>query len=767
MSEHWEPVIPYTYRRGALIQRDSGDCGRWVNFDPSVDWICEECSKYYKQKFEATKDGITWYDTGLRRKGGLYEIESDDCCLYRWVTLPISQYYECDECEIQPTGLKWIAEYNYGITASAACDSTSAITESELRSVYNNNLNDIKNLIIGDCVKTIWHYCHDNDGFRALTNVTIGNNVETIGSCFFDLSSIRTINIPRSVKTIDSGAFKRCYELINITIPDSVTSIGWSAFNSCNGITGITFEAATPPTLGSGALTSTNDCPIFVPCSSVNTYKTAWSVYADRITCSSEKTLVRFILNDGNVDEFKSAKSDLNTKFYAAYSENCIGVEVTTACTSIGYSAFSECSFSGVAIPSTVATIGDRAFYYCRNLINVFIPDSVTSIGEEAFAGCYSLSSATIGNGVTTIGGSAFLNCSGLTTCSIGRNVTNIGDFAFYNCSGLTSVNIPDSVTQLGRGAFEECFALTSITLPDSVTTIGGEAFAYCSGLTNVTIGNGVTSIGGSAFYDCNGITSITIPSGVTSIGTGAFSGCTSLTSVTIDSNSFVSDRYYGSQVKEYIIGDSVTSIGFDTFDNCSGLTSVTIGNGVTSIGARAFKNCSNLRDLTIGSAVTTIENEAFHGCSSLTSISIPDSVTELEVAVFARCSGLTSVTIGSGITSIGVQTFYGCSGLTSIVIPNSVTSINFETFRNCSGLTSCTIGSGVTEIGKNAFWNCTSLDSITIDAITPPTLGSGVFYGTRLTNFNGHIYVPSSSVNAYKEASGWSNYSGIIQAKP
>jgi hypothetical protein len=47
----------------------------------------------------------------------------------------------------------------------------------------------------------------------------------------------------------------------------------------------VTVNAITPPTLGSNAFDSTNNCPIYVPAESVNTYKSAtnWSTYADRI----------------------------------------------------------------------------------------------------------------------------------------------------------------------------------------------------------------------------------------------------------------------------------------------------------------------------------------------------------------------------------------------------------------------------------------------------------------------------------------------------
>jgi hypothetical protein len=51
----------------------------------------------------------------------------------------------------------------------------------------------------------------------------------------------------------------------------------------------ITVERVVPPTIEDYTFDATDNCPIYVPCESVNTYKTSWSKYADRITCNSTK----------------------------------------------------------------------------------------------------------------------------------------------------------------------------------------------------------------------------------------------------------------------------------------------------------------------------------------------------------------------------------------------------------------------------------------------------------------------------------------------
>ena len=83
--------------------------------------------------------------------------------------------------------------------------------------------------------------------------------------------------------------------------------------------------------------------------------------------------------------------------------------------------------------------------------------------------------------------------------------------------------------------------------------------------------------------------------------------------------------------------------------------------------------------------------------------------------------------------------------------------------FSNCTGLTTLVIPSNISYIGTSAFYYCTGLTSITVESTTPPTIVSGSFGYTN----DCPIYVPPESVDAYKAASGWSNYASRIQAIP
>lgn len=238
---------------------------------------------------------------------------------------------------------------------------------------------------------------------------------------------------------------------------------------------------------------------------------------------------------------------------------------------------------------------------------------------------------------------------------------------------------------------------------------------------------------------------------------------------VSVTNNGLMGDGYVGSVVipSEVTYNGttySVTSIGKEAFFRCSGMTSLTIPNSVTSIGSSAFFDCSGLTSLTIPNSVTEIGDSAFQSCTGLTSITIPESVNTLGNSVFFGCSGLTSVTIPESVTKIESSSFFGCSGLTSIAIPNLLTEIGEMAFLGCSGLTSITIPESVNSIGNYAFGGCSNLMSFTSRNTTPPTLLSVDTFKEMPESCQ--LYVPESSIDAYKVATGWTFFTLVSAIK-
>ena len=287
----WQRVVPEQTKMGDLFQMASSDCGyvtpkyRWLQA-PSTDYICSGTTKYFKEYYQVTNDGITWENVSPEktRRGSVIEYNSTDCGYV-------------------PPKTKFVLTLNDGSTVSAACDSTGTITQYDFPAYQLTAVRaEIK-----DCVTKI-----DKDAFfhfenlsgvtlpnslieigaeafyacSVLYSVEIPNNVTSIGRLAFCSCGLRDVTFGNSVTTIEANAFVRCEKLRTVTLPSSVTSLGDGAFSHCHVLGTVTCKATIPPTMGNAVfgddrwLTS-----IYVPSGSVNAYKTAdgWKDYASLI----------------------------------------------------------------------------------------------------------------------------------------------------------------------------------------------------------------------------------------------------------------------------------------------------------------------------------------------------------------------------------------------------------------------------------------------------------------------------------------------------
>lgn len=417
-------------------------------------------------------------------------------------------------------------------------------------------------------------------------------------------------------------------------------------------------------------------------------------------------------------------------------------------------------SYSGeIIIPTTVVyedtnysviSIGENTFNGAY-ITSINIPNSITTIGKNAFERS-NLSSITIGTGVTSIGSDAFKDCSNLKVIN---RVVNIGEWcendpiSYENeyADPMYRTNDINDLKELHLFSNED-MEITDLVIPDGVTSIRSYAFRNCVNLTSATIPNSVTSISGNAFYHCWKMKKVVIDS----------HAIVSRNYVRASSQDYESSIEYmfGSQVKEYVLGESVTSVGQYAFAACYGLTTMTIGNHVETIGEGAFCGNSSLTSLIIGSSVINIGDIAFEGCYGLTSITIPNSVTTIGDKAFNCCFNLTSLTIPNSVTTIGNEAFAKCSEIASVNIGNSVTTIGDYAFFDCSSITSVTIPSSVTTIGEGAFRSCINLTSFTIPS-SVKSIGECVLaYCPSLTSIivdeNNDVYDSRENCNAIIE---------------
>ena len=271
------------------------------------------------------------------------------------------------------------------------------------------------------------------------------------------------------------------------------------------------------------------------------------------------------------------------------------------------------------------------------------------------------------------------------------------------------------NVTKVDVGAFQDCKDLTSVAIANGVPDVGNHAFAGCTNLRSVKLPHLVT-IKPNTFENCVSLREISIPQTVEIIQSYAFTGCTSLDTIRIPT------------------GSSLQHIYPYAFSGCSNLKAVIINTTtLEKISHGAFKDCSNLSSVSLKEGISDISGEVFMGCTSLKSFVIPNSVTSMSTRVFVDCTALQSVIIGNGLTTLPRATFVNCESIDSITIP-----------------------AGITTIGDSAFYNCKGLQFITCKASMPPAASSHSFYKDC------HLYVPASSIEAYKNDSKWKDFEDI-----
>jgi hypothetical protein len=179
-------------------------------------------------------------------------------------------------------------------------------------------------------------------------------------------------------------------------------------------------------------------------------------------------------------------------------------------------------------------------------------------------------------------------------------------------------------------------------------------------------------------------------------------------------------------------------------------LEEVVLGKGLKTIGKECFYNCTNLKKIHIQSPIESIGTQCFYRSSG--------SILSLYVDKLEYFCGITFGDMNANPLRYGANLYVNNQLITDLVYPN-LSKINDYAFY-MSKLTSVTIPDSVTEIGKYVFYNCSSLTSVYCKATTPPTLGTYVFSGNSSDR---KIYVPMESVDVYKAATGWSDYSSSI----
>lgn len=389
-------------------------------------------------------------------------------------------------------------------------------------------------------------------------------------------------------------------------------------------------------------------------------------------------------------------------------------------------------------------------------------------------------SSGTIGNNITwNLSDDGTLTLSGageMSTVFYREGEGYVTEYPGWNKNKIKKIVIGEGITTT-CDVFKDC-AVESVSLPSSLKTIYRSSFKNCCNLKSIELPSSLTGINEYAF-EKSGLESVTVPSSVQNIQYGIFYNCKNLKSVNWQtSTNFYDYAFYGCENLESIETKyKMSKIASYAFTDCFSLKSIDLSS-VQSISGRAFLNCKSLENVAFSPNLTYIGDYAFSGCSSLGDLSIPAKVTSISTTAFKNCNGLKSIVIDPNNTTYDSRD--NCNAIirtddnwllvacNSTIIPQTVKSIGSNVFEGMTDLGSIEIPSSVSNYGYEVFSGCTNLTSIICLRTTPAGMGSWTSNGVTLTTWTGFdtsnctLYVPASSVNAYKNSSSWNVFKSI-----
>lgn len=335
-----------------------------------------------------------------------------------------------------------------------------------------------------------------------------------------------------------------------------------------------------------------------------------------------------------------------------------------------------------------------------------------------------------------------------------GRNgKTTRTEREYRNNHNLVSVAIPPTVRYVRSNVFKKCAYLTAIAFPDSVLSIGEKVFSGCDSLAAIRMPKNILQLCNMSLYSTALYKNeANWKDGALYVGTNLVASRKDITSCKIVEGTRVIARE-----AFYCFPDEKGS---------STLASISIPDSIVTVGYEAFKDTTLYKDaskwkdnvLYIDHCLIDVKQELLVG-----DYQIEKGTRVIAEGAFENSYALMNVTLPDSLVTIGSIAFRKCVALSSIEVPYGVFYIGSWAFKGCSSLASVTLPSSLEYMLREVFNDCTSLSEIKVYAVKPPvvdtTLGSNLDKSIP-------VYVPEESIDAYKAADGWCEFTNFQPLK-
>ena len=594
-----------------------------------------------------------------------------------------------------------------------------------------------------------------------------GVPVTSIGGTAFDRCvSLRSIDIPSSVVSIDDGnfiiadnyefgPFFECKNLEKVVLHEGLEHIGYLAFRFCEKLS----EIELPESLNFVAPLTFSNCKsltsIQIPRNlhyiSSGMFDACWNLEEISLHENIE------VLSEGAFNDCKSLKHITLHEGLKEIGEACFStcysleeIEIPDSVVYIGNGAFNSCTaIKRIDIPEGITCINDKTFAGMDELLEVNLPSSLESLGNNVFSYSQKIHEITIPANVSVIGSRCFEGCNELRKIVFEGALPTVEDDFLYDFIGI--IHYPEEKSHWSTEDYRdyeghpvwcangkekniflsgECSTSVQWKLScDGELIISGIGdmpnyntpqdlpwSQYLYLITELTIDEGVSSICDYCVMATRELKEVTLPKSLKRIGAYSFSGTRSLTRIILPEllESIGKKAFEDSHIETIIIPSSVNDLEEGVFANCQYLREILTQENnhyvveddiLYSEDYSVLIACLPFKEgpVNLNDNVQKIGDSAFYSCKKITEVNMPGSVSEIKDFAFCGCESLKKINLNQ-VALMEQAVFQGCNQLQDVVLSNCIETIPIHAFSGCDNIRKITVPQSVRSIQYNAF---------------------------------------------------------------